>query len=208
MSTQTATPISVLKLAETDSAIHDLIRTRWSPRAFSNRDVSNQDLKSVLQAARWAASSYNEQPWRFFVVRKSDGDAYQRFLDTLVPANQAWAGKAPVLIIMAAKKTFSHNGSANYYGLHDAGQALAHLMLQATALGLHAHAMAGFSHEKAREVIGIPGDYDIGAAVALGYMGDVDELPEQTRKTELAKRQRKPLAEIAFGSRWNEPLQL
>jgi nitroreductase len=208
MSTETATALPFLKLAETDAAIHDLIRSRWSPRAFSDRNVSNEDLKSVLEAARWAASSYNEQPWRFFVVRKSDGEAYQRVFATLAPANQAWAARAPVLIIMAAKKSFSHNGAPNYYALHDAGQALAHLMLQATALGLHAHGMAGFNHEKAREVIGIPDDYDIGAAVVLGYAGDPDQLAEQTRKMELAKRQRRPLSEIAFGSRWNEPLTL
>jgi nitroreductase len=159
-----------------------------------------------LEAARWAASSYNEQPWRFFVARKSDGAAHGRFVDLLVPANRVWASSAPVLIIMAAKQTFTHNGSANYYGLHDAGQALAHLMLQATALGLRAHAMAGFDHEKARKQIGIPDDYAIGAAVAIGYLGDPDQLPEQVRKSELAKRQRKQLSEIAFGSHWNEPL--
>lgn len=208
MSIETANLSSVLKLAETDAAIHDVIRSRWSPRAFSDREVSNEHLKSVLEAARWAASSFNEQPWLFFVVRKSDGSAYQRFLNTLVPGNQVWASRAPVLIIMAAKKTFSHTGAPNYYALHDAGQALAHLMLQATALGLHAHAMAGFSHDKAREVIGIPDDYDIGAAVVLGHIGDPDQLPEQVRKMELSKRQRKPLNEIAFGSRWKEPLAL
>jgi nitroreductase len=200
--------IQLDKRADTDSAVHDLIRTRWSPRAFSSRDVSDADLRAILEAGRWAASSYNEQPWRFFVARKSDPAGFNRLLQTLVPANQAWASSAPVLIIMAAKRTFSHNGSANYYALHDAGQALAHVMLQATALGLHAHAMAGFDRDKARKEIGIPDDYDLGAAVALGYLGNPDQLSEQMRKAELAKRQRKSLAEIAFGSRWNEPLKL
>ncbi len=208
MSTEVVNPISIQKQADTQASVHDLIRSRWSPRAFSLQPVSNGDLKAVLEAARWAASSYNEQPWRFVVARKSDGTAYKQFLDILVPANQAWANSAPVLIIMAAKRTFSHNGSPNYYGLHDAGQALAQLMLQATALGMHAHAMAGFDHEKARKELGIPDDYDIGAAVALGYLGDPNQLQEQTRKAELAKRQRKPLSEIAFGSHWNEPLGL
>jgi nitroreductase len=208
MSTNVVNPFSGQKQADTHPNVHELIRNRWSPRAFSSQEVSNEDLKVVLEAARWAASSYNEQPWRFFVARKRDRSAYQQFLEALVLANQAWANSAPVLIIMAAKRTFSHNGTPNYYGLHDAGQALAYLMLQATALGLHAHAMAGFDHEKARKEIGIPDDYDIGAAVALGYLGDPDQLSEQPRKAELAKRSRKPLNEIAFGERWNKPLDL
>ena len=206
MATDVVNPITVDKHADTDSRVHEIIRSRWSPRAFSSREVSGEDLKIILEAARWAASSYNEQPWRFFVARKSDPAEHARFVELLAPANQAWASSAPVLIIMAAKRTFSHNGAPNYYGLHDAGQALAHLMLQATALGLHAHAMAGFDRDKARKEIGIPDDYDLGAAVALGYWADPDQLPEQTRKAELARRQRKPLNEIAFGSHWNEPL--
>lgn len=207
MSAEVVDPITLNKQADTQANVHELIRNRWSPRAFSPQPVSDQDLTSILEAARWAASSSNEQPWRFFVARKSDPAAHSRFVDVLVPGNQVWARNAPVLIIMAAKRTFTKNGSPNYYALHDAGQALAHLMLQATALGLHAHAMAGFDHEKARKEIGIP-DYDIGAAVAIGYLGNPDQLAEQARKSELAKRQRKPLNEIAFGSHWNEPLAL
>lgn len=196
------------KLADTLPSVHELIRSRWSPRSFSPRPVSNEDLKTILEAARWAASSYNEQPWRFFVARKSDGAAYDKLLRLLLPANQSWAKTAPVLIVMAAKRTFSHNGSPNYYALHDAGQALAHLFLQATALGLHAHGMAGFDREKARKELAIPDDYDLAAAVALGYLGSPDQLTEQQRQSELARRQRKPLNEIVFGANWNEPLAL
>ncbi len=211
MSTQLLSPVETdtpdVKLADTVSGVHDLFRTRWSPRAFSNREVSNRDLEKILDAARWAASSYNEQPWRFFVVRKSELAAYERFLNLLVPANQAWAKTAPVLIITAAKKNFSHNNSPNYYALHDAGQALAHLFLEATALGLHAHGMGGFDHERARKQLNLPDDYHVGAAVALGYAGSPDQLPDNYRKTEIAKRTRKPLSEIAFGESWNQPLQ-
>jgi nitroreductase len=181
------------------TVIHDLFRTRWSPRAFSSREVSDADLKSIFEAARWAASSFNEQPWRFFVARKSDGGVYDRFLELLVPANQTWAKTAPVLIITAGKRTFSHNGTPNHHGLHDAGQALAQLTLQATALGLHAHAMGGFDHERARKDLGIPADYDIGAAVALGYLNSPSELPQK-------ERTRKPLDEIVFGGKFGEPL--
>jgi nitroreductase len=179
------------------AGVHDLIGSRWSPRSFSSREVSDQDLKTILEAARWAASSYNEQPWRFFVARRSDDAAYEKILGFLAPANQTWAKSAPVLMITATKRTFSHNGSPNYYAMHDAGQALANLSLQATALGLHAHAMGGFDHEKARKRLGLPDDYALGAAIALGY-SDV----------EMAARTRKPLSDIVFSANWNESLAL
>ena len=162
----------------------------------------------MLEAARWAASSYNEQPWRFFVARRADGASYQKLLNLLVPFNQAWAKTAPVLMIMVAKKTFSHDGSPNRFGMHDAGQAMANLFLQAIALGLHAHGMAGLDVERARKELNIPDDYDVAAAIALGYLAPPDQLPEQHRKSETAKRQRKPLSEIVFGANWEEPLQL
>jgi nitroreductase len=200
------TPVE--KLADTIPEVHDLIRARWSPRSFSPREVSDRDLETVLEAARWAASSNNEQPWRFLVARKSDPAAYERFLQLLAPSNQAWAKNAPVLLIMAAKRTFSHNGKPNYHALHDAGQALANLFLQATALGLHAHGMAGFDRDRARQELGVPEDYDLGAAVALGYRASPDQLSEKHRQSELAKRERKPLSEIVFGPNWNQPLQL
>jgi nitroreductase len=192
-----------VKVADTVPGVHDLIRSRWSPRAFSDRPVSTEDLRTVLEAARWAASSSNEQPWRFLVATKADPPAFEKFLDLLVPANQAWAKSAPVLLITAAKKTFSRDGSANRHAMHDAGQALANLFLQATALGLHAHAMAGFDQEKARRDLAIPEDYEVVAAVALGYLGSPDELSGKYRELETAPRQRKPLDEIAFGSSWN-----
>ncbi|HZQ56293.1 MAG TPA: nitroreductase family protein [Bryobacteraceae bacterium] len=194
------------KLADTLPGVHELIRARWSPRAFSSRDVSDEDLKTILDAARWAASSNNEQPWRFLVARKSDPAAHDKLLNLLLPGNQSWAKFAPVLMIMAAKRTFSHNGAPNLYAVHDTGQALAHLFLQATALGLHAHGMAGFDRERARKELHIPDDYELGAAVALGYLGSPDQLSERHRQSELARRQRKPLNEIVFGADWNQPL--
>jgi nitroreductase len=210
--TQAAAPTALTgpaeKLADTLPSVHDLIRARWSPRAFSDRDVSDADLKTIFEAARWAASSYNEQPWRFLVARKSDPAAYAKMLSLLVPFNQAWAKSAPVLFIMAAKGTFSHSGAQNLYGLHDAGQALAHVFLQATALGLHAHGMAGFDRDRARTELGIPDDYDLGAAVALGYLGPPEQLSDQQRQSELAKRTRKPLNEIIFGAEFGKPLPL
>jgi nitroreductase len=187
--------------------VHPLIRERWSPRSFSSREVSNEDLKTVLDAARWAASSFNEQPWRFLVARKADSEGYQKILSVLLPFNQAWAKSAPVLMITAAKRGFTRNGQPNHYALHDAGAALAYLFLQATAVGLHAHGMGGFDHEKARQELAIPADYEVGAAAALGYLGSPDDLPEPLREQELAKRERKPLSEIVFGAQWDQPLE-
>jgi nitroreductase len=196
------------KIADTVEGVHDLIRERWSPRSFEDREVSTKDLQIILEAARWAASSSNEQPWRFVVATKADPAGYARILDLLVPFNQEWAKHAPVLIVMAAKKTMaSRDGKQNDYALHDAGQALAQLMLQAIAIGLHAHAMAGFDHEKAREVLGIPEDFAVGAAVAVGYEGSPDQLIERYRHIEVAKRQRKPLSELVFSGSWNTPLR-
>jgi nitroreductase len=193
------------EVADGVPGVHELIRSRWSPRNFSSRNVSDQDLRTIFEAARWAASSFNEQPWRFLVAKKSDAEAFQKFLSLLVPANQAWAKNAPVLIFTAGKRTFSHNGSPNVYGLHDAGQALANLFLQATALGLHAHGMGGFDRDRARAELHIPDDYELGAAVALGYLASADEFPEHERALQLQKRQRKPLREIVFSDSWDQP---
>jgi nitroreductase len=187
--------------------VHEIFKARWSPRSFSSREVLPEDLKTVLDAARWAASSYNEQPWRFVVATKADKEAYDKFLTALIPFNQGWAKSAPVLILTVAKTKFSHNGEANYHALHDAGAALAQLMLQATALGLHTHGMAGYDHAKMRTVLGIPEDYALGTAVALGYLDTPEKLPEGgMRDQEIAPRQRKPLAELAYGPHWGQPL--
>lgn len=196
------------KDADTVADVHDLLRKRWSPRAFSERTVTNEDLKTLLEAARWSFSSYNEQPWRFIIARKSDGADYERILSLLVPFNQAWAKSAPVLMITLAKRTFSHNGNANLHALHDAGAALALLSVQATAMGLHMHGMAGFDRERTRQELGVPDDYEVVAAVAVGYLGSLESLPKDLKERELAPRQRKPLSELAFEGHWSHPLSL
>jgi nitroreductase len=198
---------AAIKIADTLPGVHPLIRSRWSPRSFSSREVSAEDLRTLFEAARWAASSYNEQPWRFLVATKSHPAAYQKILGLLVEFNQQWASTAPVLVITAAKRTFTHSDAPNRHAMHDAGAALAQLMLQATALGLHAHGMAGFDHERARQVLGIPDDYEVGAAVAIGYLDGPEKLPEQYRAGEVSARQRKPLDQIVFGAQWEQPFQ-
>jgi len=204
--TETQQNLEKLKHAPAETGVHTVIAQRWSPRAFADKPVSSEDLKKIFEAARWAASSFNEQPWRFIVGRKGD-PTYKKIFDTLVEFNQGWAKSAPLLILSAAKKTFSHNGSPNGYGVHDTGAATATLSLQATSLGLHTHGMAGFDKEKAREAFAIPEDFDIGAVTALGYLGDAETLPDGLKTQETSARTRKPLGEVVF-SDWEQPAKL
>ena len=196
--------IEKAKVAPALEGVHDLIRRRWSPRAFSGRAVTPEQLRVLLDAAHWSASSYNEQPWRFIVTTKSNPEAYQRMLSVLVERNQQWAKSAPVLMLTVAKTAFSHSGQPNRFAIHDIGMALATLMIQATFMGLHVHAMAGYDRDRARSTFGIPADYEPGAAVAIGYFGDTEALPPEFRDSELALRQRKPLNEFVFGEEWGK----
>ncbi|MBI5136732.1 MAG: nitroreductase family protein [Nitrospirae bacterium] len=191
--------------AATDHPVHSLLRERWSPRAFSGRPVTDAELRAVLEAARWAASSYNDQPWAFVVTRRGE-PAFQRLLDCLVPGNREWARHAPVLMLSVARAAFAHNGAPNRHAWHDVGQAAAQMTLQATALGLHIHQMAGFDPDAARAALGIPGGHQPVAAIALGEAGDPDGLPDSLRERERAPRQRVPQDAFVFNGRWGDPL--
>lgn len=195
--------VEKLKHAPAVSGVEDVFLRRWSPRAFADKDVSTDDLKKVFEAARWAPSSYNEQPWRFFVGRRGDA-TYRKIFDSLVEFNQGWAKSAPVLILSVASNKFLQNGNPNYHALHDTGAATISLALEATALGLHAHSMAGFDHGKARKAFNIPADYEVGAVTALGYFGDPATLHDQMRTNEESPRQRKSLEEIVLAD-WDKP---
>jgi nitroreductase len=146
------------------------------------------------------------QPWRFIVARKEDKAAFERVLSVLVEFNQAWARNAPVLLLAVAKITAQDGTTPNRWAVHDVGLALSNLAVQATALDLHVHYMAGFEAEKARQVFGFSSEYEAVTAGAIGYVGEPDTLPEKLRERELAPRTRKPLSEIAFGGSWGEPL--
>lgn len=198
-----------LKWANTLTEVDELIRRRWSPRSFEDREVPPTMLYALLEAARWAPSSANEQPWRFIVATKAEPEKFDKVLQVLVPGNQEWAQNAPVLIISVAKNTFTKNGTTNRHNLHDTGAATAFLMLQATAMGLYAHAMAGIDYERARTELSIPADYDIGAAIAVGYLGNPEKLKnERHRALEITPRSRKSIEEITFSGKWGEPLKL
>jgi nitroreductase len=183
------------------------ITNRWSPRSFSDRDVSPADLALVFEAARWAPSSSNGQPWGYLVgVRNSV--THDRIASTLAGFNQTWAPKAPVLILSVTKITFAHNGAANAYALYDLGAATALLALEAAHLGLATHQMGGFDREAARQVLEIPEDYALGSVIALGYQGEPSALThEKLVAQEEAPRQRKPKEEFVFSS-WGVPAEL
>lgn len=188
------------------SDIHELLRRRRSPRAFSTQPVRDDTLARLFEAARWAASSSNEQPWGFVVGTADRPEDYARLLGCLNESNAVWAGKAPVLMLSVARRRFARNGSENRHAWHDLGAASASLTLQATAEGLVVHQMAGFDAEKARETLGLPEGYDPVAMMAVGYVGDPEDLPETLRERELAVRTRRPSSEFVFGGRWGEPL--
>ncbi len=192
------------KPAETQYPIHDLLRRRWSPRAFSDRRVDPAIMRSLLEAARWAPSSYNEQPWSFIVATKDDPVEFGRLLSCLVEGNIQWAQHAPVLMVSVARLSFEDDGKPNRHAFHDVGLAVANLIVQATALGLVVHQMAGILPDKIRKLYGIPEGYEAVAGIALGYPGDPQSLPEGLRKREMAPRERKPMAQFVFSGRWGQ----
>lgn len=199
MSTSTAT-----RRAETSSPIHDIVATRWSPRAFDSRPVEPEKLRSLFEAARWAASSYNAQPWYFIVATKDDPKNFQKILDSFVEFNQSWAKHAPVLALSVAGLKFEHNGEQNRHAFHDVGQAAATLAVEANSQGLQIHQMAGILPDKARELFAIPEGYEAVAGIAIGYPGKAESLPDQLRERENAPRARKPLNSFVFTGKWGQ----
>jgi nitroreductase len=190
--------------ATSDHPVHDLIRHRWSPRAFADKPVPHEVLRSLFEAARWAPSSNNEQPWAFLVATKDD-PAYPKLLSTLVEFNQLWAKNAPVLAIAVSKLSFARNGHPNRNAFYDTGAAVAHLTTEASARGLFVHQMAGFDPQKAKELFTIPADWEAIAAFVIGYPGDPQSLPDTLRDRELAQRSRKPLSEFVMSGTWGQP---
>jgi nitroreductase len=186
------------KPAVTSRPVHDLIGKRWSPRSFDSKPVSKDDLVSILEAARWAASCNNGQPWRFVVATKDDSAAYDAALGVFNVRNQRWAKTAPVLVVACARKTFEANGSPNNHAWYDLGAAMGQLTLQAQALGMVVHQAAGIERDHARSALNIPEEFDIVVAFALGYQGDPDALPDDLPGREREPRARKPLGDIVF----------
>ncbi len=193
------------KPAVTEYDVLPLISHRWSPVLFSDRLVEKEKLLSVLEAARWAPSSYNEQPWSFLVATRDQPEEFQRLLDCLAESNVDWAQHCPVLMISVAKRQFDRNKSANRHAFHDVGLATENLMLQASSLGLFTHGMAGFDGDKMRETYHIPESHEPVAVIALGYAAENDQsAPEHLRKRDASERSRRPLRSFVFEGKWNQ----
>lgn len=190
----TSDKINEIKKAETEYPIHELLANRWSPRAFSNQPVEEQKLRSLFEAARWAPSAFNKQPWSFYAGKQGDG-IFTKILDCLSPFNQIWVAAAPVLVLCVAD-TLDPKGEFNRSFAYDCGQAIANLSLQATHEGLFIHQMAGMDYEKLITVFNLPENIVPVIAFAIGYRGDLDQLPEGIQKTELAPRSRKKVEEF------------
>jgi nitroreductase len=205
--TLSALEVNQLKQAPAIDGVIPAVLARWSARSFADRDVSPTDLRKVFEAARWTASAYNEQPWRFLVGLRSSS-THKKIFSTLIGFNQGWAAAAPVLILGVASSKFSHNGSPNAYALYDLGAASAELCLQAASLGLTTHSMAGYDQAAARKAFEIPDSFVLGAVIALGYQGEPSALAHQELiALEIAHRTRKPLNEFVL-SAWGDPANL
>ena len=192
------------KPAISDTPILDQLRDRWSPRAFSNRPVPLESLRSLMEAARWAPSCFNVQPWRFIVATRDRDDEFQTALSCLVEGNQKWAQHAPLLLLVAAQMNFD-DGKKNPHAFYDTGQAMAHLSVQATALGLFIHQMAGIVHDKIVQTYGLPDGFEAVCVAAIGYYGETDSLDGKLHDMEVAPRARRALSESFFSGAWDRP---
>ena len=184
--------------------LHPLIEKRRSTRAFAPRPVEEEKLFSILNAARWAPSSNNGQPWRYIVVTKEEPETYRRMVSLLSEGNRLWAANAPALIIAVTKVAAPAHQRAGKVAFHDLGLANANLSVQAQSLGLSVHQMGGFDVEGTRKAFGIPDDYEPLVVIAVGYEGPVNALPDFLIEREVAPRVRKPLSEIVFKEKWGE----
>jgi nitroreductase len=181
----------------TDTGLDPIFLHRWSPRAFDGSDMSAKDLRTILDAGRWAPSSYNYQPWRFLYATRNDAENWQRFLDLLIPFNAIWAKDASVLLFILSETTMGAADKPSHSHSFDAGAAWAGIALQAHLLGYHAHGMVGIDMGKTRMELGVPDGFKIEAAVAIGRRGDPATLPEKLQPREIPS-DRKPLDEIAY----------
>ena len=193
------------KPAETQFPIHDLLSRRWSPRAYADRPVEPEKIQRLLEAARWASSCFNEQPWAFIVATPDQSSDYAKLLSCLVEGNQVWAKRAPLLMITVAKMQFDHNGQPNRHAFHDVGLAVGNLVVQAMAMDLVVHQMAGILADTIRTTYSFPSEYEPVTALAVGYPGNTETLPADIRQREQAPRSRKPLQEFVFSSTWGQP---
>jgi nitroreductase len=189
----------------TNKSIIPEIIERRSIFSFSDKPVELEKLKLLFEAARWAPSSLNLQPWRFIYATREDSENYNRIFDILFDGNKVWAGSAPVLAISIAEVVMEYKEKPNRFAFHDLGMAIGNLLIQATSMGLFVHQMGGYDIEKARRILEIPARFEPAAVIAIGYKGDVEKLPLEPQKRELATRIRKETSEFVFEGVWGRP---
>ncbi len=190
------------KPAVTDHPIHPPLATRWSPVAFADAPVSDEDLAGCFEAARWTASCFNAQPWAFVVATADDAERHGAFVQCLVSKNQGWAAAAPVIFFAVALTRFSHNDTPNRWAAYDVGAAVSTLAVEATTRGLVLHQMGGFDAEAVREVCALPEHTEVMAAVALGHPGSMEGLSEALQGRQQGARSRKPQSGFVFRGHW------
>jgi len=198
------------RLAQTSVPIHDLMARRWSPRAYDgSKPVSREQLRTLLEAGRWAPSCNGDEPWRYLIWdRKGDPEGFQKAFDCLSENNKKWVKNVPLLMLSCAGSNFEATGKPNRYTQHDTGAATVCMALQAAALGLVIHQMGGYDAAKARAAFSIPDEYTPMAMVAVGYQAaSPDILDDETKAKELRPRRRKPLAERFFEGGWGKGVQ-
>lgn len=194
--------------ADADHPISDAVAERWSPYGLADRPISREDFAALFEAARWAPSAYNEQPWRFILARREDAQAFAELLGCLVEANQVWAQYASALAIGITHLRFTRNGKPNRTAHHDLGLATGNLLGEATARGIAVHIMSGIDRQRAREAFAIPADHEPVTGIAFGYPGHPDELPAEVARRDAARRPRRRAAEFLFSRSWDSPSDL
>ena len=193
------------KPAPADRPIHPLLAERWSPYGFTAESVALRDLLALFEAARWSASSYNEQPWRFIVARREEPHAFEKVLSCLVPFNRDWARRAPVLALGLVQTIRPGDGSPNLAAEHDLGLAAASLTVEATHRGLSIHQMSGIVPDRVRAAYALPDDVRPLTALAIGHAAPLDATPADLRDRQARPRERRRLSEFVFGDRWGRP---
>ncbi len=196
------------KKIDTKADINQLIASRWSGRAYdSNRQVTDEQIISLIEAARWAPSCYGDQPWRYIIFNKSSNQsAWEKALGCLAEGNRSWAADAPLLLLAVANSVMTKNGNPNRWGQYDTGAASENLCLQATSMGLMTHQMGGFDADKTREFFNIPEQFTPMAMISVGYQLAEEDIPEEIKEREYNPRQRNSIEDNFFDGEWDKPI--
>ncbi|MCC6600161.1 MAG: nitroreductase family protein [Crocinitomicaceae bacterium] len=185
----------MIKQANTQYPVKEVIRDRWSARSFSDRPIKKEEIATIFEAASWAPSSHNEQPWQYYYAHRGAA-GFEKLLNCLTGGNRTWAKNAAVIIVSVARKTFELNGEVNYYTWHDIGMANAHLFLQATSMQIFGHPMGGFDRQETTRILQLTDNQEVVCMIVLGYLDIPEKLNEPFKTREITPRKRKMLEEF------------